>query len=328
MNINDRIQISRRRDNTMRFVIDGRDYTGYESINSDLQQIYPILLRIKNIEDREYEFKKMLASKPQTELRNMVVLSGVYSEEELKNLIVVNVNTSIDEQIREGVSNIIKFFSEFQFVPSFRFVNSLVNNVIKSKQNAVDYIQNYFRLFDSPYANEIVDKVGSPEFKTILECLEKATPTQVINDRLKVYFGPAGTGKTTNAMKETNNLCVVCNSSMLPADLMEDFTFDDGKAAFHPSALARCMQEGKPIVLDEINLLPFDSLRFLQGVFDGKPEFQYKGETIKINSGFKVIGTMNLTVNGVSFALPEPLVDRCQEIKEFKLTADDLMRAL
>jgi MoxR-like ATPase len=114
---------------------------------------------------------------------------------------------------------------------------------------------------------------------------------------------------------------------MLPSDLMEDFTFDDGKAAFHPSALARCMEEGKSIVMDEINLLPFDSLRFLQGIFDGKTEFQYKGHTVHIKEGFKVIGTMNLTVNGVAFGLPEPLVDRCEMIKEFVLNPEMLMGA-
>ena len=31
---------------------------------------------------------------------------------------------------------------------------------------------------------------------------------------------------------------------MMPADLMEDFTFDDGKAVFHPSALAKAMEMG------------------------------------------------------------------------------------
>ena len=115
---------------------------------------------------------------------------------------------------------------------------------------------------------------------------------------------------------------------MLPADLMEDFVFVDGKATFKPSMLWRCMEEGKPITLDEINLLPFDSLRFLQGVLDGKTEFQYKGNTVHINDGFMVIGTMNLSVNGMVYGLPEPLVDRCADMQKFKLTADQLMSAI
>lgn len=231
------------------------------------------------------------------------------------------------ERIAQGIENLVSFFSEFQFSPNFRFLNSLGNRLAESNDKAVDYVINYFRLVDSPYATEIMEKVKSAEFKGILADIALATPTKVVNDRLKVYFGTQGTGKTTKALAETGNLCVVCNSSMLPADLMEDFTFDDGKATFHPSALARCMEEGKPIVLDEMNLLPFDSLRFLQGIFDGKKEFQYKGNTIHINDGFKVIGTMNLVVNGVAFGLPEPLVDRCSSIEEFKLTPDMLMSA-
>jgi MoxR-like ATPase len=167
----------------------------------------------------------------------------------------------------------------------------------------------------------------SMEFKGILNDIQQATVTKQVNSRFKIYYGSQGTGKTTQAMNETDNLCIVCNSSMLPSDLMEDFTFSDGKATFNPSALCRCMEEGKPIVLDEINLLPFDSLRFLQGIFDGKTEFQYKGQTVHIKDGFKVIGTMNLVVNGVSFGLPEPLVDRCEDIKEFTLTAEMLMNA-
>jgi MoxR-like ATPase len=115
---------------------------------------------------------------------------------------------------------------------------------------------------------------------------------------------------------------------MLPADLMEDFVFVDGKATFKPSMLWRCMEEGKPITMDEINLLPFDSLRFLQGILDGKTEFQYKGNTVHIKDGFAVIGTMNLSVNGMVYGLPEPLVDRCSYMEKFKLTAEQLMGAI
>ena len=42
---------------------------------------------------------------------------------------------------------------------------------------------------------------------------------------LKIYYGSAGTGKTTKAQKETAGRCMICNNSMLPADLMEDFIF-------------------------------------------------------------------------------------------------------
>ncbi|MEG2273553.1 MAG: AAA family ATPase, partial [Acinetobacter sp.] len=137
-----------------------------------------------------------------------------------------------------------------------------------------------------------------------------------------------GTGKTTKAMQETDNYCMVCHSAMLPADLMEDFKFIDGNPSFTPSALQIAMTNGIKIVLDEINLLPFESLRFLQSVLDGKTEFKYKGKTVCIKEGFQIIGTMNLTVNGCTFALPEPLVDRACELRKYTLTADALIGAL
>lgn len=233
----------------------------------------------------------------------------------------------IRQQICEGLSGLMRFFSEFSFSPSFRFINSLGHALRQDTTTAKQYIVNYFKLIDSPYAGELERKMDSFEFNSILSNIAPAEMTHTVNNRFRIYYGSQGTGKTTMAMKETENLCMVCNSSMLPSDLMEDFTFDDGKAAFHPSALARCMEEGKPIVMDEINLLPFDSLRFLQGIFDGKTEFQYKGHTVHIKDGFKVIGTMNLTVNGVAFGLPEPLVDRCEMIKEFVLNPEMLMGA-
>ena len=109
---------------------------------------------------------------------------------------------------------------------------------------------------------------------------------------------------------------------------MEDFAFNDGKPAFNGSILKKCITEGLPIVLDEINLLPYETLRYLQGLLDGKTEFIHKNETIHIKDGFKIIGTMNLSINGMTYGLPEPLVDRCEEMKQFKLTVDDLLNAI
>lgn len=262
-------------------------------------------------------YKKLLINNPQDKSR----------EDILDEFFKTNGNTSASSEntnpIKVGLEKLINFFTEFNFTPSFRFVNTFVRSTDKSK-----YVADYFALMGSPYADDIAAKVLSREFGVIVDKFNAATSTQTINKRFRIYYGAQGTGKTTQALKETNNSCIVCNSAMLPNDLLEDFTFDDGKATFHPSILVRCMEEGLPITMDEINLLPFESLRFLQGIFDGKTEFQYKGNTIHINDGFKVIGTMNLSVNGVVFGLPEPLVDRCETIKEYVLNAEMLMRAI
>lgn len=239
-----------------------------------------------------------------------------------------NVNYDPKELVQAGLKRLIDFFTEFEFEPNFRFVNTLSRCLSTSLSAGVQYITNYFELVDSPYAPEVNEKMKSAEFKQILKNIANLAPAHSVNNRFKIYYGSAGTGKTTQAQQETENRCIVCNNSMLPADLMEDFVFVDGKATFKPSMLWRCMEEGRPITMDEINLLPFDSLRFLQGILDGKTEFQYKGNTVHIKDGFMVIGTMNLSVNGMVYGLPEPLVDRCAYMQKFKLTAEQLMGAI
>ena len=231
--------------------------------------------------------------------------------------------------LKEGLSALLDFFSEFDFTPSYRFTNTLAFMAGKNIKNAMQYVRDYFELMGSGYVEDVSSKVKSREFSELVKKIAQyGTPTNKVNDRFKVYFGAAGTGKTTLAQKETENRCIVCNSSMLPSDLMENFVFHDGKPDFNPSTLWECMEQGKAIVLDEINLLPFDSLRFLQGIVDGKTSFDYKGRTVTIHEGFKIIGTMNLTLGGVTYGLPEPRVDRCEMIREFKLTAEQLMGAV
>lgn len=232
------------------------------------------------------------------------------------------------EYLQSALQRLMDFFKEFEFEPNFRFTNTLARMLTISKTKAQDYITSYFELIDSPYKNEVRAKITSKEFKMILDDMSLVPPTKTVNERFKLYYGSQGTGKTTIGQSESEGRCVVCNASMLPADLMEDFIFDEGKPSFKPSSLWECMENGKAIVLDEINLLPFDSLRFLQGILDGKKEFNYKGHVVHINEGFMVIGTMNLSVNGMVYGLPEPLVDRCAEMKKFALSAEQLMNAI
>ena len=233
------------------------------------------------------------------------------------------------EILVQGIQKMMDFFSEFAFVPSFRFTNTFAFMANQSRKLASDYVHNYFALMDSSYVKEVTQKLSSPEFTKIVEAfVQYGVPSEHINTRFKVYFGSAGTGKTTQAQKESDNRCVVCNSSMLPSDLMEDFIFKDGKPDFKPSLLWECMEKGETIVLDEVNLLPFDSLRFLQGIADGKTEFYYKNRPVHIKEGFQIIGTMNLSLGGMTYGLPEPLVDRCAEAKEYTLTAEQLAKAV
>ena len=260
---------------------------------------------------------------------------------EVENMLETNVETVAPQPIvpdedtkkKELLTNVLQkmidFFSEFDFEPNFRFVNTFARIAYSSDDTAVkSYVRNYFKLTDSPYVDSIVEKMKSTEFDQIRRNFKEYKPSHDVNTRFKLYYGSAGTGKTTAAMKESAGKCMVCHSAMLPSDLMEDFKFEDGKATFKPSALQNAIVNGETIVLDEINLLPFESLRFLQSILDGKKQFLYKGHEINIADGFKIIGTMNLTVNGTTYALPEPLVDRCEYIKEYKLNAENLLGAI
>lgn len=234
-------------------------------------------------------------------------------------------NISKEEKIGL-IKNLINFFTEFHFEPNFRFVNTFAYQAMLGTQN--EYVINYFKLSDSPYADSISEKMKSPEWESIVNVFKNVVPSSKINKRLKIYFGSQGTGKTTKACSETEGRCITCHSGILPADLMEDFRFNDGKAQFTPSAFCKAMTKGYAICLDEINLLPFDTIRFLQTILDGKSEFIYKGETIRIKEGFCVIGTMNLTVNGCTYSLPDPLIDRASDLVEFNLTAESLVHCI
>lgn len=78
------------------------------------------------------------------------------------------------------------------------------------------------------------------------------------------------------------------------------------------------MEKGLPVIMDEINLLPWECRQALQSVTDGGDEVTISGEKIKIAPGFKVIATMNLIINGDTVPLPEPIIDRAGKIEKFE----------
>lgn len=225
----------------------------------------------------------------------------------------------------DAVNGLRRFFSEFKFSVAARFVNTLC--LQPDDKAAREYISGYVSLINHPDATSIKEKLKSSEFDVVLEGLTKYPPEKPINSRLTLYFGDAGTGKTTEAMREYPEACIVpCNASILPDELLRTFDFNDdnGNPVFKPSDLRRAMEEGKPIIFDEINLLSFESLRLLQTLTDNKDRINYNGETIEIKPGFKIIGTMNLVVNDQVYSLPDPLVDRAAVIKQFDLSDENL----
>ena len=222
-------------------------------------------------------------------------------------------------------TKLLQFFSEFAFDPAIRFVNTLANS--KRYDRGREYISNYMTLCDHPDKDGIIEKTKSDEFKMICQELFECATGNVVNKRLEIYFGPAGTGKTTKAINKYPEAKVtVCNEMMDSTDLMKTFAFNDesGNPVFKPSSLQEDMINGKPHILDEMNLLPLSSLRYLQGILDGKKEIEFEGKTITIADGFKIIGTMNLIVNGQVFNLPEPIVDRASVLESYSVNPDIL----
>lgn len=273
--------------------------------------------------------KRSLYTKAFNEIKTILNIDDPVTINSTADTPAVDDAPSVDPSVVEDIcQKLLNFFSEFDFKPGIRFVNTLFRNANVSVASGKAYVKNYFALIDSPDSASVKEKIKSAEFCGILQSMHDINTKKKINKRFKLYYGSQGTGKTTQAIKEATGGCMVCHSAMLPSDLMEDFKFDKGKATFIPSALQNAMVNGDVIVLDEINLLPFESLRFLQTILDGKTSFQYKGKTIDINPGFKVIGTMNLQVNGAIYSLPEPLVDRAEELKEYTLTAKNLVGAV
>lgn len=236
--------------------------------------------------------------------------------------------------ITSGVKEFRKFLNDAEMSPSLRLINTLVRVMFGKKTEAEkikagsEYLLQYLTLSDNPNVGAIRAKINSVEFKDCLKKLAQATPTQEINKRLRVFYGPAGTGKTTEAMKLTNDRIIACSNDLYPSKIFEEFDFEDGKPTFTHTAIVDAMINGYPIALDEINLLPIETLRELQIICDGKKSFLWKNRTIEIADGFEIIGTMNLVVAGATYALPEPLVDRCHTIKEFTLTDTQLMSAI
>ena len=252
-----------------------------------------------------------------------------FTPEEIEERLPMHAATVVDdnnevnlEALEACFAKLIDWFADFGVEISYRFVDTLLRT-----KNKKQYVLNYFKLSDHPAYNDIAAKITNSEFNQLMKNLNFVPTKPIVNTRLKIYFGPAGTGKTYKAQSEAD-YTILCSSDMSCKDMLQIFDFDDGKATFNKTDLWVAIEEGKTVLLDEINLLNHDTLQFLQGLTDGKPTIDFLGHKIKVHPDFKVIGTMNLIVNGMKFPLPEPLVDRCFEIDEYTLTAKDLIRTL
>ena len=234
-------------------------------------------------------------------------------------------------QMTSTYKDFLKFFSETSFKPSIRMIDTLSRLNLKSGQN---YIKWFMELINHPDREVIVPKLKSDEWKNIhsqmLDIYKKVGESiDPINSRLEIVYGPNGTGKTYDVIKEYQEKypdigVMACSSSMSSAeDLLQVFDFDEGgKPVFKDSPLTEAIKKDQPVILEEARLMQQSAMAFLQSLLDCKDYVDTCRGRLYIGPNFKVIMTMNLEVNGVVYELPEPIVDRAQVILKKEMNAD------
>ena len=234
-------------------------------------------------------------------------------------------------QMTSTYKDFLKFFSETSFKPSIRMIDTLSRLNLKSGQN---YSKWFMELINHPDREVIVPKLKSDEWKNIhsqmLDIYKKVGESiDPINSRLEIVYGPNGTGKTYDVIKEYQEKypdigVMACSSSMSSAeDLLQVFDFDaGGKPVFKDSPLTEAIKKDQPVILEEARLMQQSAMAFLQSLLDCKDYVDTCRGRLYIGPNFKVIMTMNLEVNGVVYELPEPIVDRAQVINKKEMDAD------
>lgn len=234
-------------------------------------------------------------------------------------------------QMTSTYKDFLKFFSETSFKPSIRMIDTLSRLNLKSGQN---YIGWFMELINHPDREVILPKLKSDEWKNIhsqmLDIYKKVGKSiDPINTRLEIVYGPNGTGKTYDVIKEYQEKypdigVMACSSSMSSAeDLLQVFDFEEGgKPVFKDSPLTEAIKKDQPVILEEARLMQQSAMAFLQSLLDCKEYVDTCRGRLYIGPNFKVIMTMNLEVNGVVYELPEPIVDRAQVILKKEMDAD------
>lgn len=224
-----------------------------------------------------------------------------------------NTNTSVDNN--KLAKQIITFCKDFVFNPDNRCLNTL-----KYVKDPSDYLVSFMELTNYPTETleDAKSKFRSYEWKELMKSLNSVIPSKTgrINQRLIIKYGSAGTGKTTDAIRQyPNAVKIVASASADPDDL---FTrFDPSTKTYVLTELGNAMQNGQPIIVDELNLFNQVILQRLQGCLDNTETVVDRNIKIDIKDGFLLIATMNLETNLGKTPLPNPLVSRAMSIENY-----------
>lgn len=226
---------------------------------------------------------------------------------------VTKTENQVKREVMEGIEELQNTMLQFDTAVTPRMVSTMLHH-----SNPEAYLYGYLKLTGRE-CDDFMKKTQSQEWRRMMNKLKSANPKR-INKRLAIYFGTPSGGKTTAALREAGKK-IGMHKDMTAKELMFDFTFDDnGNAQFSKSVFAQAMENGEPIVCDEINLASNTLLQFMQSVLDNSKSIFMDGQELVIKEGFKVIGTMNDVVSGVDRILPEPIIDRALDIRHFELT--------
>lgn len=233
-------------------------------------------------------------------------------------------------EITSVYEEFFKFFTEVAFKPSVRMIDTISRMPIP--KDGENYIRGYLELINHPDKDIIVPKLKSTEFQMIwnkMRDIYEKISISPINNRLEIWYGPNGTGKTYSVInryhEEYPDIGVMaCSSSMSSQeDLLQVFDFlEDGKPQFKDSPLTEAIKKDCPVILEEARLMQQSAFAFLQNLLDSKEYVDTCRGRLNIGPNFKVIMTLNLEVNGIVYELPEPIVDRAQMIVKKEMDAE------
>ena len=264
-------------------------------------------------------FKKYLTATEETTSSKEEEVKTTKSEEVIEDKKEEKKNAIEDKKARNTLAfDIITFCKDFEYKPDPRLLNSL-----KHEKDPQQFMLNSMELIgmDSDLLMKAKEKFRSPEWKNLLNQLKELKTThERINKRLEIFYGQAGTGKTTKAIMENPTAKVIIASAAQDPDEM--FThFNPETRKWELTELTKAMEgdgeHGESVVINELNFYPQECHKRLQGVLDETKEFIDHGILIHIRDGFKIVATMNLVTNQGEITLPDPLVSRASRIENF-----------
>lgn len=259
----------------------------------------------------------------------------VNEPEEVKAL----TDTDYQKMLIEAINMLNNFCSDLPAwrgdeKPSIRLVDTLHRKIVNSKNSvkeAATYLTNYCLACGFSEKEQFISKlqsVAKPEFENIVKKFANIPLDEntVQNNRLIIYFGAPGAGKTYQAEQLCRQLNggelykVSCDNGMIGSDLFIQPVMKNGVCTFKLTDLAKAAIKGKCCVLDEAALASAAVQATLQPLLDNSKTFsdpRISENPIEIKEGFMIIVTYNPIVNEEERFLVNPLVDRAKDIIKF-----------